>query len=122
MGTPGAWGCHRARPLPGTPVPIVETRSMAFRPKHQRGGKPVPPVTTAQHGVRTGYLYGCRCIKCRQAERDYQRQRRQAIRNGEVGWPHQQGGAIPILSMRYQHGKTWTAYTVDAGAMNAAGS
>ena len=55
---------------------------MAFTPKHQRGGKPLPPVTTAQHGTRTAYFYGCRCSKCVKADRDYQRIRKHAIKAG----------------------------------------
>lgn len=31
---------------------------------------------TAQHGTTSRYTTGCRCTKCRQAARDYQRERR----------------------------------------------
>lgn len=41
-------------------------------------GKPFPPFSTAQHGTRTMYLYGCRCDPCRQAEANYHRQWRKA--------------------------------------------
>ena len=51
--------------------------------QQQRVGKPKPPGSTAKHGTRTFYFYGCRCTKCRKAESTYQRNRQQAINSGE---------------------------------------
>jgi hypothetical protein len=51
----------------------------------QQLGKPLPPGgTTAQHGTRTSYLYGCRCDPCRKAESNYQRERREARKAARV--------------------------------------
>ena len=41
-----------------------------------------PAGTTAMHGTRSRYAYGCRCDECRQAEREYSRERRSGRRKG----------------------------------------
>jgi hypothetical protein len=82
MGTPSARVGAYGKPLTGTSAPGCETRSMArpFTPKHQRGGKPLPTATTARHGTRTGFQYGCRCALCVKVEHEYQREYQRAYR------------------------------------------
>jgi hypothetical protein len=47
-------------------------------------GKPFPPNSTAQHGTRTMYFYGCRCAGCREAEAVYQRERKQRLKKAAL--------------------------------------
>jgi hypothetical protein len=46
----------------------------------QDRGKPFSATSTAQHGSRTMYFYGCRCDPCRNAEAVYQRERKQRLK------------------------------------------
>ena len=50
----------------------------------------------ASHGTRSGYLTGCRCDRCRYAQRLYQRRYRERRANGETR-PHSPPVVVPEL-------------------------
>lgn len=47
-----------------------------------------PVGFTAKHGTQWGYKQGCRCVECKQAQRDYRRHRfeRGNFKHGYIGY------------------------------------
>lgn len=62
---------------------------------HARGLRPLADLAAVRpHGDRLRYLAGCRCLPCRAANAQYERQRQQARREGE--W----NGIVPARAAR----------------------
>jgi len=82
--------CIRGHPLPEFEVGINRPCSpchairQAKRARRIAAGESLPvTVQDHQHGTRTAYNYGCRCDRCKNANRLYRQRRRAQIKAGD---------------------------------------
>ncbi len=59
-------------------IPTMSPEEVAEWEKRLRDGRLFATITERRHGIRTMYIYGCRCGACRAANTEYQRKHRYA--------------------------------------------